>query len=202
MDLYTLDENFLRRDAIDNFTSVVWTERYTKAGDVNLLVPPTRENIVKLPEGTFLALQGSKEVMQIENALIEGGKLKLTGPTITQFLDNRAIRYSANHADRYYNITMSPGVAMGFLVNDMVVAGSPYTTSSAYGVDGPRQVIPRPASGKHGFIRSRGGIGRAVWAAVHRSAAAGRDLPGRLSDVSREFVSGGIFPPIRDIQGS
>lgn len=142
MDLYTLDENFLRKDPVENFTSVIWTERYTKAGDVNLLVPPTRENIVKLPEGTFLAAQGSKEVMQVENALIEGGKLKLTGPSITQFLDNRVIRYSSNHADRYYNTTLSPGVAMGFVVNDMVVAGSPYTTSSAYGVDGPRQVIP------------------------------------------------------------
>src|SRR4029079_8328954 len=80
--------------------------------------------------------------MQIENALIEGGKLKLTGPSITQFLDSRVVRYSANHADRYYNITLQPGLAMGFVVNDMVVAGSPYTTSSAYGIDGPRQVIP------------------------------------------------------------
>jgi Siphovirus ReqiPepy6 Gp37-like protein len=142
MDLYTLDENFLRRDVVDNFQSIVWTERFTKAGDVNLVVTPSRENIVMLPEGTFLALEGSKEVMLIENALIEGGKLKLTGPSITQFLDTRVIRYSSNHADRYYNITLQPGLAMGFVVNDMVVAGSPYTTSSAYGVDGPRQVIP------------------------------------------------------------
>ena len=100
MDLYTLDENFLRRDAVDNFQSVIWTERYTKAGDVTLVMSPSRENIVKLPEGTFLALQGSKEVMEIQNSLIEGGKLKLTGPSITQFLDNRVIRYSSNHADR------------------------------------------------------------------------------------------------------
>jgi ReqiPepy6 Gp37-like protein len=140
MDIYTLDENFLRRDVVDNFQSVIWTERYTKAGDVNLVVAPTRENIVKLPEGTFLALQGSKEVMEIQSALIEGGKLKLTGPAITQFLDQRVIRYSSNHADRYYNLTMAPGMAMAFLVSDMCVSG-PYTTSSAYGVDGPRQVI-------------------------------------------------------------
>src|SRR3954465_9059944 len=142
MDLYTLDENFLRRDVVDNFQSIVWTERYTKARGLHLVVAPSRENIVKLPESTFLGLEGTKEVMQIENALIEGGKLKLTGPSITQFLDSRVIRYSSNHADRYYNITQKPGLAMGFVVNDMVVAGSPYTTSSAYGVDGPRQVIP------------------------------------------------------------
>lgn len=140
MDIYTLDENFLRRDVVDNFQSVVWTERYTKAGDINLVVTPSQDNIVKLTEGTFLGLQGTKEVMQIENALIEGGKLKVTGPSITHFLDNRVIRYSANHADRYYNITMAPGMAMAFLVSDMCISG-PYTTSTAYGVDGPRQVI-------------------------------------------------------------
>jgi len=140
MDIYTLDENFLRQDVVDNFQSVVWTERYTKAGDVVLTVAPTQANIGKLSEGTFLALQGSKEVMQIQNALIDGGKLKLTGPSITQFLDNRVIRYSANHADRYYNLTMAPGMAMAFLVSDMCISG-PYVSSSAYGVDGPRQIM-------------------------------------------------------------
>jgi hypothetical protein len=141
MDLYTLDENFLRRDVVDEFHSVVWTERYTKHGDFNLIVPVTRPNLAKLPEGAFLALQGTKEVMQIENALIEDNKLKLTGPSITKFLDNRVVRYSANHADRYYNITMEPGYAIAFVVSDMCIAG-PYVSSSSYGVDGPRQIIP------------------------------------------------------------
>jgi len=142
VDIYTLDENFLRQDLIDNFTSVIWTERYTKAGDVTLVVPLTQENLVKLPEGIFLGTPGTREIMQVENALVEKNQLKLTGPSITQFLDNRVIRYSANHADRYYNVTLKPGLAMGYVVNDMVVAGGPYTSSSAYGIDGPRQVIP------------------------------------------------------------
>lgn len=140
MDIYTLDENFLRRDVVDNFISAIWTERYTKAGDVNLVVPLTKENLSRYPEGTFLGLNGTDEVMLIESALAEKNQLKLTGPTITQFLTNRVIRYTANHADRYYNVTMSPGVAMGFLVNDMCVSG-PYVSSSAYGIDGPRQII-------------------------------------------------------------
>jgi hypothetical protein len=141
MNLYTLDENFLRRDAIDEFHSVIWTERYTKAGDVTLVVPYTKDNRAKLVEGTFLALQGTKEVMEVQSALMEDNKLKLTGPSITQFLNNRVIRYSSNHADRYYNINLQPGLAMGFIVNDMVVTG-PYVSSSAYGVDGPREIIP------------------------------------------------------------
>lgn len=136
MDIYTLDRNFLRKDVIDNFNSVIWTERYTKAGDVNLVVPLTRENVAKLPEGRFLALRGSKEVMLIENALIEKNQLKLTGPSITQFLNNRVIRYTAAHADRYYNQSLSPEIMMLALVNDMCIQGI------GVSVDGPRQIIP------------------------------------------------------------
>jgi len=141
MDIYTLDENFLRRDVVDDFISAVWTERYTKSGDANIVLPLTRENISKAPEGTLLALNGTKEVMEVQSALIEKNQLKLTGPTILQFLNNRTIRYTANHADRYYNINMQPGMAMAFLVSDMCITG-PYVSSSAYGVDGPRQIIP------------------------------------------------------------
>lgn len=141
MDLYTLDENFLRRDVVDNFVSIIWTERYAKAGDVNLVLPLTRENVSKLPEGTFLSTPGTKEVMQVENALIEKNQLKLTGPSLTKFLNNRVVRSSAAHEDRYYNMTAQPGVVMAYLVNDMCVQG-PYVSSSAYGIDGPRQIIP------------------------------------------------------------
>jgi Siphovirus ReqiPepy6 Gp37-like protein len=141
MDIYTLDQNFLRRDVLDNFISAVWTERYTKSGDANIILPLTRANISKAPEGTLLALNGTKEVMEVQSALIEKNQLKLTGPTILQFLDNRPVRYSANHADRYYNMNMSPGLAMTTLVSDMCITG-PYVASSAYGVDGPRDIIP------------------------------------------------------------
>src|SRR4051812_46627071 len=141
MELYTLDENFLRRDLIDEFHSVIWTERYTKAGDVTLVVPLTKENITRLPEGAFLASKGTKEVMQIDSVQIEKNQLKVTGPTLTKFLNNRVVRYSSNHADRYYNITMEPGYAMAFVVSDMCISG-PYVSSSAYGIDGPRQIIP------------------------------------------------------------
>lgn len=142
MDIYTLDENFLRKDVIDEFTSVIWTERYSEAGDVNLIVPVSRENVNKLSEGTFLATQGTKEVMQIETALIEKNQLKVTGPSLLKFLDERPLRYSAAHEDRYYNIMGQPTYVMGSLVNAQVVAsGSAYVSSSNYGLDGPRQVI-------------------------------------------------------------
>ena len=53
MDIYTLDENFLRQDVVDEFHSVVWTERYTKAGDVNLVVPINAKNVAMEPHYGF-----------------------------------------------------------------------------------------------------------------------------------------------------
>ena len=142
MDLYTLDKNFLRTDVVDDFNSVIWTERYTSAGDVTLIVPLTRENILKIPEGSFLATPASQEVMLIESALIEKGQLKLTGSTLVKFLNNRVIRATAAPEDRYLNVNGVPGILLWALVNNFCMPGTPYTIDSSTGIDGPRQVIP------------------------------------------------------------
>jgi len=98
MELYTLNQNFQRIDVIDEYESAIWTERYTDAGDVTLVVPPTQKMIQKLAEGTFLALAGSDEVMILETQLIEKGKLTVKGTDLLKFLDNRVIRRSPDHS--------------------------------------------------------------------------------------------------------
>jgi Siphovirus ReqiPepy6 Gp37-like protein len=137
---YTLDENFLRRDVVDDFYSLIWTERYTKAGDVTLTVPLTRANVAKLVEGTMLSMLSTKEVMLIDTVLNEKGVLKLTGSSLIKFLNERVIRTSAAHEDRYYNITATPGQAISQVVSDTCISG-PYVAGSTYGIDGLRQII-------------------------------------------------------------
>jgi Siphovirus ReqiPepy6 Gp37-like protein len=141
MDLYTLDENFLRRDVVDDFSSVVWTERYSKSGDVELYVPWTAANVAKLPEGTFLSTPGSQEVMLLDTVLKQSSQLKLTGNTLIQFLNNRVIRTSSKHEDRYWNIAGTPGQLLNTIVQYMCISG-PYLTGSTYLIDGPREIIP------------------------------------------------------------
>lgn len=89
MDMYTMNENFIAQEVVDEFFSAIWTERYSKAGDVQLLVPATDIMVDRLVEGTFLGLRGSKEVMELQTQSIEDGVLKVVGQTILQFLDNR-----------------------------------------------------------------------------------------------------------------
>lgn len=141
MELYTLDENFFRRDVIDEFNSCVWTERYSKHGDVVLTVPLTKDNLSKLPEGTFLGMKGTQEVMILESALQEKNTLKLTGPTLDKFLQERVIRTTGAHEDRYWNLVQKPGVIIVQIVELQCISGA-YVSTTANGIDGPREIIP------------------------------------------------------------
>jgi hypothetical protein len=89
MDLYTLSETFLAKDVVDEYVSAIWTERYSSAGDMRLVVSATTRNLEKLKEGTFLALRGSKEVMQIDTVSIEDGLMTCVGESLTKYLNQR-----------------------------------------------------------------------------------------------------------------
>jgi hypothetical protein len=89
MDLYTLTSRFFPRDYITEFTSVIWTERYSSAGDVQLVVPATPEMAEILAPGTFLGLRGTKEIMLLDKHSVEKGLLTVTGESLVKFLDER-----------------------------------------------------------------------------------------------------------------
>jgi hypothetical protein len=90
MDMYTMNENFLAQDVVDEFISAIWTERYTSAGEVQLVVPASAILIDRLVEGTYLGLRGTKEVMKLHTQSIEGTIMTVTGKTLVQgALDER-----------------------------------------------------------------------------------------------------------------
>ena len=108
MNLYTLNRGFLRQSSLDEFLSVIWTERYYGDGAIELVVPGTTEMIKKLPEGTFIGLEGSDEIMIIETVNIENGNLKASGISLLPWLNNRFVRTSPNHEDRYWYLSDGP----------------------------------------------------------------------------------------------
>jgi hypothetical protein len=89
VELYTLTSRFLPKEIITDFTSVIWTERYAAAGDVQIVVPPTPSMIKRFAKGTFIGLRGTSEIMMIETQSIENGLLTVTGSSIVKFLNNR-----------------------------------------------------------------------------------------------------------------
>jgi hypothetical protein len=96
MDLYTLTDTFLPDDPVDEFVSAIWTERYSTAGDVQLVVPATRRYMEQLADGRYLALRGSKEVMTLETQSIEKGLMTVVGNSLVTFLNQRYAWYPTN----------------------------------------------------------------------------------------------------------
>jgi len=143
MEPFTLNRSFLKQDVIDAFHSIIWTERYYGDSDVELVVPATQTMIQKLEEGTFLGLDESDEVMILETANIEENKLKVTGISLLKWLNNRFIRISAAHEDRYWYISgATPGNILWIVVYNMCCQGSPYLSGSIpIGVTNPQSLI-------------------------------------------------------------
>ena len=151
MDLYTLTDTFLAKDVVDEYISAIWTERYSSAGEVQLVVPATFGSIEKLKEGTFLALRGSQEIMMLETQSIEDRKLTVVGNTLPMFLNER-MAWFRNLAsappvtERVVDFTaddMPPGQFISEIVNLMVIDPSPFTgTFIDANIDWEFEVIP------------------------------------------------------------
>lgn len=143
MELYTLDRLFHKQNIIDGFTSVIWTERYYGDSAVELTVPATPEMVQKLPEGVFLTLAGSDEPMIIETSNVKGGDLKVSGIALLPWLNNRFIRSSDKHEDRYWYVGEgTAGWTLWNIVYSMCCAGSPYLDGTIpTGITNPEKLI-------------------------------------------------------------
>ena len=142
MELYTIGRDYLKTDLIDEFYSVIWTERYYGDSEVELVVPVTMEMITKLPVGTFLSLEESDELMILQTMNIEDGRMKLSGISLLHWLNNRFVRTSASHKDRYWYLTgTSAGRILWAIVYNMCCVGSPYLDGSIpTGIANPEQL--------------------------------------------------------------
>jgi len=127
MDLYTMNENFLAEEVVDEFISAIWTERYSTCGEVQLVVPASATLIDRLTEGTYLGLRGSKEVMELKTQSIENGLMTVSGKTLLEFLDNRPF-WAANPDDSSADVRIVDKTVVGKVgqvladaVEDMVI---------------------------------------------------------------------------------
>lgn len=133
MEFFTLDTTFQRDSVIDEFTSAIWTERFTKNGDVELVLPDTTDHRTALAPGRFLELQGSDEPMIIETRSTESGLLTVKGRTIETFFDEREVWTSSDPDVTTWDLRDHPGTIIGQVVHDMVIA-STYLSSSGLGI--------------------------------------------------------------------
>lgn len=94
MDVFVLNDKFLRENIIDRYESLVWADRYNALGDFELTVAADNEAYEYLIPDTKLTINGSDRVMVIEDYEDvedeEGRKLyRVSGRSLEKILDDR-----------------------------------------------------------------------------------------------------------------
>jgi hypothetical protein len=96
MEITLLDNTFKELYVLDVFKSLIWTDRYWKCGDFEIVVSPTTDILAKLLNTTYLALPESPHHMILEDSNIhseveDGNELILTGRSLESILDRRVV---------------------------------------------------------------------------------------------------------------
>jgi hypothetical protein len=94
--LAVLDKGLNLAYVIDDYKSVIWTERYNKYGDFELVVPGTYENYQKFRLDTYLFTPESQKLMIIEQLewteeYNKASEIKITGRSLESILDRRIV---------------------------------------------------------------------------------------------------------------
>ena len=126
MELYILDSLFRRTAVIDQYESLIWTERYSEWGDFDLRVFSTPEMRRLLPAGTRLAMNQSYRVMTVElveNTTDSQGRsiLKISGRSLEAVLEDRTARntFSTLSDTPKWKITGKPGDIARWIFNQI-----------------------------------------------------------------------------------
>lgn len=95
-DVYVLNKNLERIDIIDNYESLIWSNRYKEVGDCELYVSATKSNYESLKKGNYLMRTDDDMLCQIKKVELDtdaenGNHLIVTGYDCKKFLDQRVI---------------------------------------------------------------------------------------------------------------
>lgn len=96
MELYLLDEDLKAIAIVDVFKSMIWTERYYKAGDFELVVSPYDSFIPLLSQIEYINIQESDrtmifEYLNLHSEIDTGPSLILKGRTLESILERRIV---------------------------------------------------------------------------------------------------------------
>jgi hypothetical protein len=139
MELLILDALLRPIDVVDEFVSVIWTERFAELGDFELVVPSTTANRKRLDAGTILAINESKRLMRVRKVEDKedednGSVLKITGPEFSTIIRERVL-FSMDDdrvVDKWY----------GHLLNPAHIARLMFFSICKDGVVSPDDIIP------------------------------------------------------------
>lgn len=131
MDLFTLDDQLRRVAVIDQFESLIWTDRYRDNGDFELVIKADRGTKSLLAPGTRVVIAKSYCVMTVETVetAVSGegvALLKIKGRSLEITLDDRAAvpaasMTSGSSASPKWTITGLPADIARYVFNQICV---------------------------------------------------------------------------------
>lgn len=132
MEVYVLDDQLRRVGTIiDDYQSLIWTERFRAYGDFQLDVISTPENRSRFPIGTCLAMNESNRVMKVktysDKVDADGTKiLSIIGPSFEKILDDRIAKktLSDTTTEPKWVITDAPADIARLIFHNICVLGN------------------------------------------------------------------------------
>lgn len=96
MDLFVMNKEFSTISVIDTYNSLIWTDRYYKHGDFELILPYDSKYISICKIGNYIECLKSDRTMIIENLKTktdseDGNFLIITGRSLESILDRRIV---------------------------------------------------------------------------------------------------------------
>lgn len=132
MELLTLNAQNQADKLIENWDSLIWTERYAPTGDFQLKAGDISKFMTLLPEGKKVTLRDSNIAMVVETHQIERKKntpasILITGRSYESILDRRVAIQSVSSLTSANNWTVNvktPSDLAHFIINYICVAGT------------------------------------------------------------------------------
>lgn len=108
MDVLVLNTDFELVGIVDYYKSLIWTERYSEAGDFEIYLRGDSSLFSVIRQGYYLQLKGSEQVMMIEQIEIEtniedGNEITISGRSLEAILERRIIWPQTNLDGNFQN---------------------------------------------------------------------------------------------------
>lgn len=129
MDLVRLKDDKTAGKLIENYDSLIWTERFTNLGDFQLITGNVNQFMQLLPEGQLISIRQSRVPMIVEDHDIERKKnspvkLTITGREYTSILDRRVVIKQVMAAlDDWLVVAKIPSDIAYFIIYKICVEG-------------------------------------------------------------------------------
>lgn len=129
MDLYLLNSSFRKEIVVDDYISLIWTDRYNELGDFELLVENTPRNRAYFTPRTYLGLVETARVMVVQN--IEeyideswGPTMKIKGVSLEYILQKRVAWDSLTNLKETWDIKDTPENIMAEVFGSVCLRGT------------------------------------------------------------------------------